>query len=955
MSAALIVVTLLPVSVRAQATTVADIKSDGRQRHSRNNARVVRDKHGIPHIAARTEREVIYLQGFTHAQDRLFQMDFSRRQAEGTLAELLGAGALASDVNLRTFGLRRAAERSLPVLSQAVRDALSAYADGVNDYVARNPLPPEYATLEITTFRPWAPVDSLSIVRLIGFGLSFELTDLDRTTLLAQYQAAGAAQGFDGAALFFEDVSRLAPFDNAATVPDASASRSRRGVADPVENVAPASTSVMNLAAASPAMNDAVLMGLARDYLAHLRSLPLVKAALRNPDDERGSNEFVISGQHSRTGSPILANDPHLDLTAPAIFYQNEIRTPGFSAIGGSLPGVPFVIIGNTERFAWGVTTHRMDVTDVYQERIMPDPNSPSGLSTMYQGTLEPVQALPQVFRANTLGDGVQNNVATVPPGGAIPAAVMIVPRRNHGPIIAFNQAAGTAISVQYAGFSGTREMQAFRSINRARNLSQFTAALQSFDVGSQNFIYADKGGDIAYFATGEMPLREDLENGAPVGLPPFLIRDGQGGNEWLPAQDNDPDRALPFAILPFREMPQLINPRRGFIVNSNNDPIGNNRDNNVLNVLRPGGGIRYIGSGYGFDLGIRAGRIEQLLASFLASGRKLGVQDLQRVQADVVMGDATFFVPFIVRALGNALRPGAPGELASLARDPRIVQAVARMAVWDGSTPTGIVEGFDASDQNGARSQPQAREIANSVAATIYAVWRNQIVNQTLSAALTRHGLMVPGPRDIQLTAVKNLFDEFPERSGVGVSGIDFFEVPGVGRAADRRDIVLLRSVSLALDALASPDFADAFNGSSNQTDYRWGRLHRVVLAHPLGGPFNIPPANGAFPQPLPGLPGIPTDGGLHTVDLGNHQFNRNNSNGFMFPGGPSLRYVASLEANGITSVSSLPGGQSGVPGGQFYLNLLRGWLTNESFPLRTDVADVPARFKSTEGAHSQ
>ena len=100
--------------------------------------------------------------------------------------------------------------------------------------------------------------------------------------------------------------------------------------------------------------------------------------------------------------------------------------------------------------------------------------------------------------------------------------------------------------------------MQAFRSINRAGNLTQFTAALQSFDVGSQNFTYADKEGNIAYFAAGEMPLREDLENGAPVGLPPFLIRDGQGGNEWLPAQGNDPNRALPFAILPFSEMPQL-------------------------------------------------------------------------------------------------------------------------------------------------------------------------------------------------------------------------------------------------------------------------------------------------------------------------------------------------------------------------------------------------------------
>ena len=265
----------------------------------------------------------------------------------------------------------------------------------------------------------------------------------------------------------------------------------------------------------------------------------------------------------------------------------------------------------------------------------------------------------------------------------------------------------------------------------------QFTAALQSFDVGSQNFTYADKEGNIAYFAAGEMPLREDLENGAPVGLPPFLIRDGQGGNEWLPAQGNDPNRALPFAILPFSEMPQLVNPPRGFIVNANNDPTGNSRDNNALNVLRPGGGIRYIGSGYNFDLGIRAGRIEQLLASLLASGQKLGVQDLQRVQSDVVMGDANFFVPFIVRALGNALRPGAPGELTSFARDLRIVQAVARMAVWDGSTPTGIAEGFDASDQDGKRAEPHELEITHSIAATIYSVWRNQIVNQTLNTTV--------------------------------------------------------------------------------------------------------------------------------------------------------------------------------------------------------------------------
>jgi penicillin amidase len=899
-----------------------------------DEGQVMRDSSGIPHVFAKNDHDVLFLQGYTHAQDRLFQMDVTRRQAEGTLAELLGSGALTSDVQLRTFGLRRAAERSLPILAPEVRNALQAYADGVNAYVDRKPLPPEYAAIEVNSFRAWAPVDSLSILKLITFQLSFELTDLDRTTLLSQYKTAGMLQGFDGSKLFFEDINRLAPFNNAATVPDAGGAGSG------------GSSASASLTVSGEVLGNSVVMNMARNYLQMLSGLPFVGAALRDPNGDRGSNEFVIAGSRSLTGRPIIANDPHLALTAPAIFYENALRTPVWNVVGASLAGVPFVIAGNNERIAWALTTHFMDVTDVYQERIVADGNSPSGLSTMYLGNREFVQALPQTFRANTLGDGMQNNLVTVPAGGAIPAAVLIVPRRNNGPIIAVNQAVGTAISVQYAGFSGTREMQAFRSINRAVNLQQFTAALQSFDVGSQNFAYADKD-NIAYFATGEMPLREDLQAGAPNGMPPFLIRNGEGGNEWLlPPGGADPNRALPYSVLPFAEMPQLLNPARGLIVNANNDPTGNSRDNNTLNVLRPGGGIRYLGSGYNFDTGIRAGRIEQLFAPFLASGTRLSAADLQRFQSDVVMGDAQFFVPFVTAALTNAQRPGAPAELATLAADPRVVEAVERFRVWDRSTPTGIIEGFDASDQNGIRAtQLTQQEINSSVAATIYAELRNQLVNQTLGATLSRLSLPLTSPRDMQLTALKNLFDNFPTLAGVGASGINFFDVPGVGPAADRRDIVILRSLRSALDLLASPAFADAFGGSTNQADYRWGRLHRVVFAHPLGGQFNTPPAGGAFPQSLasPALPGISSDGGLHTIDLGNHPINRDNSNGFMFLGGPAHRYVSELKSIGVDSVSSLPGGSSGVPGDPFYVNLMPQYLTNETFPLPNNIEGSP------------
>jgi penicillin amidase len=203
-----------------------------------------------------------------------------------------------------------------------------------------------------------------------------------------------------------------------------------------------------------------------------------------------------------------------------------------------------------------------------------------------------------------------------------------------------------------------------------------------------------------------------------------------------------------------------------------------------------------------------------------------------------------------------------------------------------------------------------------------------------------------VPG----RIIAVKNLFDRFGERAGVGRSGIDFFEVPGVTAADDRRDTIVLRSLSRALTLLAGPAFEAAFNGSTNQNDYRWGRLHRVVFAHPIGGSFNTPPAGGAFPQPLPNLPGVSIDGGLYTVDVGNHPFDRDESNGFMVTFGVSRRYVASMTPEGVESFSIIPGGASGVPGDAFSVNLLPLWLTNESVPLIHDIDSLPAQTVSVE-----
>ncbi|MDH3350444.1 MAG: penicillin acylase family protein, partial [Gammaproteobacteria bacterium] len=657
--------------------------------------KVSRDIDGIPHIIGNSEHDVVFVQGYLHAQDRFFQMDFSRRQGSGTLAELLGQPALGSDVQLRTFGLRRAAQMSLPALSSKTRAGLQAYADGVNFFLNTQTLPPEYGALEVTQVAPWTPLDSVVIGKLIAFGLSFDL-DVSTTQAFGSYQLAGALLGFDGSALFFEDMFRTQPFDPAATIPDAldaaapsmSARTRLSGNAD--ESVSSGATAT---AANAPIKQlDPAIVRLVEDYIARIEGISVLENALNSRDKPQGSNEWAVAPSRSASGKAMLANDPHLALNTPATWYQNHLRArpAGIDVVGSSFAGVPYVVLGQNQRIAWGATVNPMDVTDTYQEQVVPDPGSPSGLSTVYLGSPEPLIPIPEVFRHNIVGDGVPDNLALAPAGGTvggvfIPPVTLIAPRRNNGPIISIDLATGSALSVQYTGFSPTREFDAFRAFNFANDLDDFVVGLQFFDFGSQNFSYMDTDGNIAYFTSAEMPIREDLQAGTINGLPPYLIRNGSGGNEWLPVTNAQPHQALPFEILPFDEMPKLVNPVSGYFINANNDPTGNTRDNNAFNELRPGGGIFYLNPGYA--IGTRAGRITQAFEERLAAG-PLSVHDMQEMQADVVLLDAQVFAPLILQAYENAQSGTADPLLAALAADPRVAEAVGRLDAWDHSTP---------------------------------------------------------------------------------------------------------------------------------------------------------------------------------------------------------------------------------------------------------------------------
>jgi len=897
-----------------------------------NSTHVTEDAYGVPVITAGTFEDAFRMVGYLHARDRFFQMDYNRRLFSGTLAELVGGSALFSDLQLRTLGLRRAAAESLEVLSPETRAWLTAYAAGVNDWLAgaAGALPPEYPALELTAAEIplWTEVDTLTIIKGLTFGLAFDLQELTLTEAWLTFQTTGAANNFDGAALFSEDLYRSSPFHPAVTIPDAKLR--------PISPRPPAK--------ASP--RPSYLHDRTRTMLRRLREkyqrVPRLARALRPSERPAGSNWWLVAGGLTDSGDPLMANDPHLALDTPAVFWEVRVRVHSpahpMDVFGITYPGAPMIVLGANRRISWSATVNPMDVTDVYQERIVLDPVSGLPTHTIFEGSPEPLKVIVQIFLINQTGDGVPNNLIQAQVGPLDGGRTFVVPRRNNGPLIAFDFAdpdEPLALSVQFAGSRATREPDAFRLWALAENMADFLAGLEYFDVGSQNFGYADVDGNIAYFAGGEMPVREDLQTlGVPDGgAPPYMVRDGthQFRHEWLPVANPQPNQSLACEILPAAEMPHLINPARGYIINANNDPLGICLDNDPLNQLRPGGGVYYLNPGYA--MGCRAGRLQDLFDASLAGKVPLSVQTMMDFQADHQLLDAEVFVPYLLASADKARR--RPGTTAGMLADSAAVsEAVERLRQWDFSTPTGITAGFDPGDDPENLPDPSPEEVDASVAATIYAVWRGQLIKRVIDDTLDTYGLRWLAPSsDRSMVALRHLLDNFSVNQGVGASGIEF--IPG-----GDLDAVLLQALADALDLLAGSRFTAAFGNSVQQDDYRWGYLHRIVLNHPLGGAYNIPPAGG-LGNVASGLPGLARSGGYNTVDAASHSPRADGVNEFMFGSGPVRRFVGQLAPDGVIVHQVIPGGAGGVKDSPHQADQLRLWLTNAY--VRRDLRPIP------------
>jgi penicillin G amidase len=446
---------------------------------------IVRDRWAIPHIEAASLLDATFALGFVHAQDRLFQMEFRRRLGAGRLAEVVGAAALPTDRFMRTLGLYRRAEASIAHLGPETAAWLEAYAAGVNAYLdgRSGPLPPEFLILRHGRVEPWRPADSLVWLRLMMLDLGANHRDeLLRARLarrLSDAQIADVWPDYPGdAPITLVELARRLPWEE--------------------------------LAAALPS----------------------------EPPAAAGSNAWVVSGSRTAGGFPLLANDPHLGLQAPGVWYLAHLKTPEIELAGASMAGVPGIVIGHNGTIAWGLTNTGADVQDLFVERL--DPDDPTRY--LIPGGTAAFETRDEVIRIDDA-----------------PAVTLTVRETRHGPVISdlLPDAGrlfpgGTVLALAWTALAeDDLAAGGLLKIGQARDWEQFVGALRDVGAPIQNIHYADAAGHIGLIAPGRVPIRRDGDGRWPV--PGWT-----GAYDWT-------------GWVPFEALPRTLDPPDGVLFNANN------------------------------------------------------------------------------------------------------------------------------------------------------------------------------------------------------------------------------------------------------------------------------------------------------------------------------------------------------------------------------------------------
>ena len=463
---------------------------------------VLRDSLGVPHVWASSVGDAMFAQGFLHASDRLWQMEQFRRVATGRLSELFGEAAVESDRFLRTLGMARAASREAERLCTECRRSLDAYVAGVNAALSewRGSLPPELVVLRSRP-APWTPTDALAIEKL----MAWDLAEYDIGLLLADAQRRGGER-------LLEVVRPRAAADGVTILPrEVLVGESPPEVRHPVETRA-----------------------LSEALVSSARVPPLARKLLAAASAVRASNAWVVGGDRSRSGKPILATDMHLALGVPALWYVMGLHAPGLDVVGMTIPGSPGVVAGHTSTVAWGFSNAVVDDVDLFVERTHPDD------TTRY---LTPSGSEP--FRVRTEEIRVR---------GRDQPEQLLVRETRHGPVVSGveRRAGGEMLSLRWAAHDPSPTLEAILRMNTARSAGEFVEALRLFRNPHQNVVFADTAGAFGYWMAGRVPLRRS-------GSPPLLpVAGWTGEHDWI-------------GDLPFDEHPHVLGPPAGYVVTANN------------------------------------------------------------------------------------------------------------------------------------------------------------------------------------------------------------------------------------------------------------------------------------------------------------------------------------------------------------------------------------------------
>jgi penicillin amidase len=488
--------------------------------------KVIRDTWGIPHIYAQNLPDLLFAQGYCHAQDRLWQMELNRRAANGTLSEMLGSDLLDTDITARTLGFKRLGLSDKNALSAELITLLERYTAGINAFISQHPTW-HSVEFQLLRHRPqlWTIDDTLSFSRLLSWQLSHAWqSQLLRGRIIERVGTALAAH------LELE--------------------------------YTPQHPTILEKGIELNLRDNAFLRGLNHELM----------------QQNGGSNSWALPPERTTTGGALLCNDPHLGLSAPAIWYENHLYCPQLHVSGVSVPAFPLVQIGHNEHIAWGITLAFTDCEDLFIEQFKDNTQN----EYLYQGEWHKTQKIAESIAIK----------------GQSEAHIAVISSTQHGvlvsDIIDYPQ---KSIALQSAVLQPNMPlMQAWLDINRAHNFDTFVAATEHLHAPQLNLCYADTEGNVGYCLTGKTPIRKNGKGKVPVS--------GYSGNfDWV-------------GYIPFEQMPRALNPQKGYVMTANHKVVADDYP-------------YFLGETW--MNGYRAQRIEEVLANWA----KVSPQDCQNLQCD--------------------------------------------------------------------------------------------------------------------------------------------------------------------------------------------------------------------------------------------------------------------------------------------------------------------------------